>query len=37
MEGITGKYLIPIALLKTPSANARNVTLQKKLWEESER
>jgi hypothetical protein len=24
-------------LLKTPSANARNVTLQKKLWEESER
>mmetsp|Transcript_32288 Transcript_32288/g.30784 ORF Transcript_32288/g.30784 Transcript_32288/m.30784 type:complete len:346 (-) Transcript_32288:375-1412(-) len=37
MEGVTGKYLVPIALIKIPSTNARNVTLQKKLWKESER
>jgi hypothetical protein len=37
MDKVTGKYLVPIALIKVPSANARNETLQKKLWKESER
>jgi NAD(P)-dependent dehydrogenase (short-subunit alcohol dehydrogenase family) len=37
MEGVTGKYLVPIAVFKNPSENARNIALQKKLWLESER
>jgi hypothetical protein len=37
MEGVTGKYFGPIALETEPSAHARNKTLQRKLWEESDR
>ena len=39
MEGVTGRYFVPIALDRTEKSNphGRNVTLAKLLWEESER
>ena len=39
MEGVTGRYFVPIALDRTHAASApsRNVTLQRLLWKESER
>jgi nucleoside-diphosphate-sugar epimerase len=39
VEGVTGRYFVPIALDRTQSASAqsRNVTLQQLLWKESDK
>ena len=39
LEGVTGRYYVPIGLDRTDTSNphGRNVTLAKLLWEESER
>jgi NAD(P)-dependent dehydrogenase (short-subunit alcohol dehydrogenase family) len=36
MKGVTNKLFYPIAVESQPSAHARNMTLQTKLWEISE-
>ena len=37
LKGVTGKYFGPIAAMKTPSSLAMNVSLQKALWQVSEK
>ena len=37
IEGVTGAYFVPIGIKSWTSANAKNETMQKKLWQESER
>lgn len=36
MKGVTNKLFYPVAVESQPSAHARNITLQTKLWEISE-
>jgi NAD(P)-dependent dehydrogenase (short-subunit alcohol dehydrogenase family) len=37
LKGVTGKYYVPIATEGDPAPIAKNLTLQERLWEESEK
>jgi hypothetical protein len=37
LAGVSGKYFVPIAVETMPSFLAQNETLQKLLWDESEK